>query len=523
MNERENIVFYKGETIGNLADVKKRSEADFLSAELKKVFPNENIVVKQVAINTSGRYKKIKKRAGNLPGYIHAGIEYAAGGLPPYIDVRIEHVSGGVIEKIAVWVPVEWNKRFIGTGGGGTQTGGINFVGFPSNTQRGMSLSKALVNHFASATTDAGNRTKEWAVDKKTSKLDKERIENWRARSTHFMTLIGKAVTEIIHGVKVEYSYFHGGSGGGRQALVEAQEFPLDYNGVWASCPAVYWNKIFFTGLWAIAVMNEYKHPVPPEKMNFIMQAVHESVGGTAQFLQTTERVVFDANTLIGKETPNGKITIEDAKIVNLIWEGPKDETGKQLYVGLRPGVLCWNVGIPVGGFWYTLLKKIPKNFFLTTHYLRWLTENPKETFDKVGLKRFYELYRISVEKFADSGADIVDLQSLKNAGHKLMIDHGTCDPLLPVDGVIDYCEKVKAANNGAEDFFRLFITPGDGHGSCDWFGPGITERDGMTALIDWVEKGIAPEEIRTVKINGNLETVLESSVKRYQSGRENA
>lgn len=51
-----------------------------------------------------------------------------------------------------------------------------------------------------------------------------------------------------------------------------------------------------------------------------------------------------------------------------------------------------------------------------------------------------------------------------------------------------------------ADRFCRLYITPGDGHGSCKWHGPGITERDGMAALMDWVERGIPPKALRVVQ-----------------------
>ena len=47
--------------------------------------------------------------------------------------------------------------------------------------------------------------------------------------------------------------------------------------------------------------------------------------------------------------------------------------------------------------------------------------------------------------------------------------------------------------------FCRLYITPGDNHGNCVGNGPGITQTDGIKALINWVEKGIAPEDIHHI------------------------
>ena len=51
------------------------------------------------------------------------------------------------------------------------------------------------------------------------------------------------------------------------------------------------------------------------------------------------------------------------------------------------------------------------------------------------------------------------------------------------------------------EDFVRLYLTPGDGHGNCWDKGPGLTMCSGMKALMDWVEKGQAPEALRAVRV----------------------
>ena len=84
------------------------------------------------------------------------------------------------------------------------------------------------------------------------------------------------------------------------------------------------------------------------------------------------------------------------------------------------------------------------------------------------------------------------------------MIDHGLDDPLIPVDGTIDYHDRMKAlmGEETVKSFCRVYLGPGDNHGNCHGNGPGITESDGMRALMDWVEKGISPEALRVVRIN---------------------
>lgn len=55
--------------------------------------------------------------------------------------------------------------------------------------------------------------------------------------STHLVTVMGKELALFYYGTYPEYSYFVGGSTGGRQALVEASKYPLDYNGISAGQP----------------------------------------------------------------------------------------------------------------------------------------------------------------------------------------------------------------------------------------------------------------------------------------------
>ena len=250
------------------------------------------------------------------------------------------------------------------------------------------------------------------------------------------------------------------------------------------------------------------------------MRKVHDSVGGKDKYYKRQEKTTFNPFSLVGEKIGNDVVTQEDAEIVERIWNGPKDDNGNTLVRAHRPGVQCWNKILPVGAFWYPLFSKKPKPFFLAVRYARWATENPNEKFDDITIEKWYELYEKSVEKFANCLAYSPDLSSFKNRGGKLIIDHGIDDPLIPVDNTIDYYEKLIEffGKSDLGDFVKLYITPGDGHGTCSWHGPGITDKDGMTALISWVEKGIAPASIRTVLVDRSGETLQVSEQQPYCS-----
>src|SRR5204863_8999591 len=83
----------------------------------------------------------------------------------------------------------------------------------------------------------------------------------------HEMTVTGKALTEAMYGVAPRYSYFNGCSTGGRQGLMEAQRYPLDYNGIVAGAPAINWPKLMMQSLWGSVQMNVASNPVPQCKL----------------------------------------------------------------------------------------------------------------------------------------------------------------------------------------------------------------------------------------------------------------
>lgn len=485
MKEKERNLFFNTSALTETKGLRSRANAGYIEGELKRRFPGEALSVRSISINESGVYKRA---LGSIRG------------LPPYCEVVVAHCTGKRTAEVIVWSPLAWNGRFWGTGGGGTATGGRGYITPPDNTSRGGTLPKAVLNGFTAATTDAGNPERFWALDG-SGKRDWERLENWHSRGTHYMTQVGRAVAEILHDRPVEYSYYHGGSGGGRQGMVEAQEWPRDYDGVWVSCPAINWTKFLLQGLWPIAVMNTLDHRLSAKNIRRFMEAAQGSVGGWDAYYRRGEAVEFDPYTLVGTDG----ISKADAEVMRRIWDGPRRANGERLWYAHRPGVLFWNVGIPVGAFYYSLIGHKPKPFILSADYGHWVTEEPKRRFDGITVEEYVELFDKGMAELGRFTADDPDLRPFADGGGKLLIDHGTDDPLIPVDGTLDYYRRMCEAVGGkteADRFCRLYITPGDGHGACNWHGPGLTETEGMRALMAWVERGEAPGRLETVQVD---------------------
>jgi hypothetical protein len=128
-----------------------------------------------------------------------------------------------------VWLPTaNWNGKFQGVGNGGL-AGEIVFTG-PG------SLADAVNRGYAGAGTDTGHvggpADGAWAID------HPEKVIDNAYRAIHEMTLKGKAITAALYGATPTRSYFNGCSTGGRQALLEAQRYPTDYDAIIAGAPA---------------------------------------------------------------------------------------------------------------------------------------------------------------------------------------------------------------------------------------------------------------------------------------------
>jgi hypothetical protein len=89
------------------------------------------------------------------------------------------------------------------------------------------------------------------------------------------------------------------------------------------------------------------------------------------------------------------------------------------------------------------------------------------------------------------------NLDGLKERKGKLIIWHGWADPALPAEATIDYYRQVLEHDHDAAEYCRLFMVPGCLH--CGG-GPGASEVDWLSVIVDWVEHGKAPGKLTASK-----------------------
>ena len=239
-------------------------------------------------------------------------------GLPPFcrVTATLTPSSDSTI-KIEVWLPESgWNGRFLGTGGGGFQ-GVITYSELAAGISAGFAATNSDLGTGTSGCSPLycgsnGNMGNPLAIafgDPSAPSTGlfghPERIKDFGFRAIHLMTVHGKEIGSAFYGQKAHRAYFAGCSTGGQNALMEAQRFPDDYDGILAGAPAFNRTHLHMAGL--SAWQNTHASPgrfIQPGQMTLINKAVLKQCVGqdggasTDQFLTDPRDCRFDPKVL---------------------------------------------------------------------------------------------------------------------------------------------------------------------------------------------------------------------------------
>jgi hypothetical protein len=156
--------------------------------------------------------------------------------LPAFCRVQgvIQPSSNSHIE-FEVWLPMSgWNGKYFGVGNGGF-AGSINYANGELAASNIPDLRQALVAGYATSSTDTGHQAGQG--DSKWALGHPEQVVDYGYRAVHETAEESKAIIRAFYGEGPKHSYFDSCSNGGRQALMEAQRYPADYDGLIASSP----------------------------------------------------------------------------------------------------------------------------------------------------------------------------------------------------------------------------------------------------------------------------------------------
>jgi feruloyl esterase len=406
---------------------------------------------------------------------------------PIQIPVAACRVAGVVkpAVRFEVWMPADgWNGKFQGVGGGGF-AGVISYGAMVTALRRG----------YATASTDTGHSTPggSWALNRP------DLIVDFAYRAIHEMTVKSKQIVAAFYGSAPSRAYFVGCSTGGRQGLMEAQRFPADYDGIVAGAPANYWTHLMAGTLSpAFATLLDEATRLSPAKLTALNQgalaACDASDGVADGLINHPPACRFDPQTLgcTGAET-DACLTPPQVEAARKIYaDSVNPRTKQKIFPGMAPGSEIT---------WTAIAGKQP--FTIPVEFYRYFVHGNADwdwtTFD------LDKDVAAGNEKFgALMNATDPDLGAFKKRGGKLIMYHGWNDQLIQPQNTIDYFTSVQKAlgERETDDFARLFMAPGMTH--CAG-GVGPSSFDAVTALEEWVEKGIKPAELVASRMAGGV------------------
>ena len=403
----------------------------------------------------------------------------AATGITRVAVCRVAGVIGTEI-KFSLLLPDNWNHKFM-MGGGGGFAGTVSHQAQPS-VNAGYAIAGTDTGHQG-GTTDA-----KWALD------NLERQLNFAYLGVHRTAEVSKAILRSYYGATETRSYFSGCSNGGRQALMEAQRFPDDFDGIVAGAPAA-----DFTGIGAQFIKDVRAQFTDPKNLTPLL-SVETMKSVAAQILEKCDALDGVKDGVM--DDPR-QCKVDVATLTGLT--AAQQAALKTIYAPTRAGAEVVFSGQPFGGegemagwpAWITgstppnAPPPQPARFAFGTQLFKYFVFNDPE-WD-------YRKYDLSTWK-ADTklpatylNATNPDLDVFKAKGHKLLLWHGWADAGLSPLATIKYYDSVQARDPKMDDYVRLFMMPGVLH--CGG-GAGPDNANWAAAIDGWVESGNAPEHV---------------------------
>jgi feruloyl esterase len=434
----------------------------------------------------------------------------AARGLPAHCDVQtvISPVEGSRIGAV-YRLPATWNGKVLGIGGGGF-AGNVRAEAAAAGLERGYAVIQNDLGHPSASALDPS-----FALDA-TGKQNVEGIIDFGHRATHLAMVIGKEVVARVYGRPPEHAYWQGCSTGGRQGLAEVQRYPDDYDGVIAGAP-VYTPVTYSNAMLRVQMFHARPESnLAPEHVPVIHRAVLaacDAQDGVADGILTDPRTCawdpteLQCATSSGSAGASGSASIEclsaaQVETVRRVYSGARMRNGRFAAMPLmRGGENDW-VARMIG----TPDRPRGVNALLGAPFMAYIAVgDPSYDFMTFDAERDWGVLDggIAAAEVHQQDSDITPFVA---RGGKLLLWHGFNDPGPSPLSTIEYYESVLAKTTNADDAVRLFLAPGVLH--CGG-GAGPDRFDALTALENWVERGIAPASMLATKQGSSLSRPL--------------
>ncbi|WP_335948612.1 tannase/feruloyl esterase family alpha/beta hydrolase [Salipiger bermudensis] len=418
------------------------------------------------------------------------------GGSPRPVEVGAHCLVEGKIEdrtgadgnqygiRFQLRMPEDWNGRFLFQGGGGTDGFIAPAIGAIPST--GSTATPALARGYAVVSMDGGHA--EMNLD---FTADQQARLDLAYASIGKVTGAAKSLIRAYYDSAPDQSYFMGCSNGGREAMMAAERFPLEFDGVVVGNPGFHLSRAAVGSVWDI----EQLMPIAPEGQLHAaltpedLSLVSDEVLAQCDALDGLEDGVvaaygqcdFDAQALRGQ--------LDDDKLDALlaIMDGARDSAGNPVYTDWP-----WDPGIAADGWraWKLGTAERPamhQTLSVPSTGAVFMTPPQEVPADP----DFGDLARAVADVGGYFDADETFLSTYAARGGKMVIFQGAADPIFSAHDITRWYDET--TRDTGDDFARLFVVPGMTH--CGG-GPAFEDFDPLTLLENWHDSGEAPDHM---------------------------
>lgn len=348
--------------------------------------------------------------------------------------------------------------------------------------------------------------------------------------SEHSLAQMARAVITAYYGQAALFRYYDGCSTGGREALMLAQRYPRDFNGIIAGAPASNLAPLALLNAWLV------ESNTGPGGYQILtagnIPALHAAViracGNAHGIITDPRRCGFNPASI---QCPPGQkadscLTPAQVRAVREFYRGPTDKRGRSLYNGGLPygSEMGW-----IGNFVQPASDTAaPADTFdaaMALNYLKYMAfwPNPPGRLTLARVKfTGTEFRKLNLLGNAIYNANNPDLHAFAARGGKLILYHGWADQSIPPWSTLDYYAAAQRASGGfhaSQAFSRLYMIPGAYHCLYAPDGSSINLADFLTPLISWVQRGMAPGAIQADTLSlATYKITLRQKVRPYNA-----
>ncbi len=385
----------------------------------------------------------------------------------------------------AIALPDDWNGRFLLQGGGGLN----GSVGLPAGPVAAGDK-PALARGFAVISHDSGHKG---AVFDASFLSDQRAALDFAETAVLNVATLGKKITEAYYGKPIGHSYMTGCSTGGREGMLATQRYPELFDGVIIGAPAmrtgdsnlgqeytqVLFNQAAPKGADGKPIMSQVLDDADRKTILEGILAQCDGLDGLKDgMIENVAQCRFEPAKLLckGAAKTAGCLSAAQVKALELGLAGPRDKAGYPIYAPMTAdtGIVAVPLGyLPTGG---------PGPF------------GPPNRATSIDLDaRIHEIRNTAWQRLTDTNY-WTNLNTYLDRGGKIIFFHGVSDFWFSPLATWDYYQRAQRDNGKAfTEASRFYMVPGMLH--CGG-GNSFERFDMLSKLVDWVEKGEAPQEI---------------------------